>query len=96
MAQELEAWNLHALHASPLELYALSAARRGSSTTGIGGTPFLAGEGSRRRRAFATAMEDARSTSCTAFMARRKKERERAGGWSVWLRTPRRFEVRSA
>merc|ERR1719230_1323375 len=46
MAHELEAWNLQALHASPLELYALSLARRGSSTTGIGGTPFLAGEGS--------------------------------------------------
>merc|ERR1719364_502199 len=46
MAQELEAWNLHALHASSLELYALSLALRGSSTTGIGGTPFLAGEGS--------------------------------------------------
>merc|ERR1719379_1152392 len=45
MAQELEAWNLQALHASALELYALSLARRGSSTTGIGGTPFLAGEG---------------------------------------------------
>merc|ERR1719498_226434 len=45
MAQELEAWNLHALHASSLELYALSLALRGSSTTGIGGTPFLAGEG---------------------------------------------------
>merc|ERR1719313_2102341 len=46
MAQELEAWNLQAEHASPLELYALSLALRGSSTTGIGGTPFLAGDGS--------------------------------------------------
>merc|ERR1719161_2877633 len=45
MAQELEAWNLQALHASSLELYALSLALSGSSTTGIGGTPFLAGEG---------------------------------------------------
>merc|ERR1719498_1760463 len=45
MAHELEAWNLQALHASPLELYALSLALSGSSTTGIGGTPFLAGEG---------------------------------------------------
>merc|ERR1719333_120501 len=45
MAQELEAWNLQAEHASPLELYALSLALNGSSTTGIGGTPFLAGEG---------------------------------------------------
>merc|ERR1719271_403402 len=45
MAQELEAWNLQALHASALELYALSLALSGSSTTGIGGTPFLAGEG---------------------------------------------------
>merc|ERR1719449_193137 len=45
MAQELEAWNLHALQASSLELYALSLALSGSSTTGIGGTPFLAGEG---------------------------------------------------
>merc|ERR1719498_1163865 len=46
MAHELEAWNLQALHASSLELYALSLALRGSSTTGIGGTPFLAGDGS--------------------------------------------------
>merc|ERR1719449_507956 len=46
MAQELEAWNLHAEHASALELYALSFALNGSSTTGIDGTPFLAGEGS--------------------------------------------------
>merc|ERR1719390_451500 len=45
MAHELEAWNLQAEHASSLELYALSLALRGSSTTGIGGTPFLAGEG---------------------------------------------------
>merc|ERR1719440_2524403 len=47
MAQELEAWNLQALHASALELYALSLALSGSSTTGIGGTPFLAGDGKR-------------------------------------------------
>merc|ERR1719240_1390343 len=53
MAQELEAWNLHAEHASSLELYALSFALRGSSTTGIGGTPFLAGEGSFLRRSAA-------------------------------------------
>merc|ERR1719405_315788 len=46
MAHELEAWNLQALQASSLELYALSLALKGSSTTGIGGTPFLAGEGS--------------------------------------------------
>merc|ERR1719393_226766 len=45
MAQELEAWNLQALQASSLELYALSLALRGSSTTGIGGTPLRAGEG---------------------------------------------------
>merc|ERR1719159_168163 len=45
MAHELDAWNLQALHASSLELYALSLALKGSSTTGIGGTPFLAGEG---------------------------------------------------
>merc|ERR1719238_2096206 len=45
MAHELEAWNLHAEQASSLELYALSLALSGSSTTGIGGTPFLAGEG---------------------------------------------------
>merc|ERR1719218_518652 len=45
MAHELEAWNLQALHASSFELYALSLALKGSSTTGIGGTPFLAGEG---------------------------------------------------
>merc|ERR1740130_2620113 len=51
MAQELEAWNLHAEQASPLELYALSLALSGSSTTGIGGTPFLAGEGNFLRRA---------------------------------------------
>merc|ERR1719158_2410180 len=53
MAQELEAWNLQALHASSLELYALSLALNGSSTTGIGGTPFLAGEGSFLRRSAA-------------------------------------------
>merc|ERR1719506_738044 len=46
MAHELEAWNLQAEHASALELYALSLALNGSSTTGIGGTPFLAGDGS--------------------------------------------------
>merc|ERR1719248_554956 len=55
MAQELEAWNLHAEHASSLELYALSFALSGSSTTGIGGTPFLAGEGSFLRRSAAEA-----------------------------------------
>merc|ERR1719498_1063219 len=55
MAQELEAWNLQALHASSLELYALSLALRGSSTTGIGGTPFLAGEGNFLRRSAADA-----------------------------------------
>merc|ERR1719161_1056803 len=33
IAHELDAWNLHALQASTLLLYALSAARRGSSTT---------------------------------------------------------------
>merc|ERR1719235_284488 len=53
MAQELEAWNLQALHASSLELYALSLALSGSSTTGIGGTPFLAGEGSFLRKSAA-------------------------------------------
>merc|ERR1719161_2925231 len=50
MAQELDAWNLHAEQASSLELYALSLALSGSSTTGIGGTPFLAGEGNFLRR----------------------------------------------
>merc|ERR1719265_1106023 len=55
MAQELEAWNLQAEHASALELYALSLALKGSSTTGIGGTPFLAGEGSFLRRRAASA-----------------------------------------
>merc|ERR1719258_1000539 len=55
MAQELEAWNLQAEHASSLELYALSLALNGSSTTGIGGTPFLAGEGSFLRRSAADA-----------------------------------------
>merc|ERR1719359_1025246 len=64
MAQELEAWNLHAEHASPLELYALSLARNGSSTTGIGGTPFLAGEGNflRRRPAAAGPAKKASTT----------------------------------
>merc|ERR1719191_1808435 len=55
MAQELEAWNLQAEHASALELYALSLALSGSSTTGIGGTPFLAGEGNFLRRSAAAA-----------------------------------------
>merc|ERR1719331_345584 len=55
MAQELEAWNLQAEHASALELYALSLARSGSSTTGIGGTPFLAGEGNLLRSSPAAA-----------------------------------------
>merc|ERR1719388_598929 len=55
MAHELEAWNLQALHASPLELYALSLVLRGSSTTGIGGTPFLAGDGNLLRRSPAAA-----------------------------------------
>merc|ERR1719146_494445 len=55
MAQELDAWNLQALHASSLELYALSLALKGSSTTGIGGTPSLAGEGSLLRRSAAVA-----------------------------------------
>merc|ERR1719321_2279552 len=65
MAQELEAWNLHALQASSLLLYALSLARRGRSTTGIGGTPFLAGDGSllaRRSLAVAGAITKVRST----------------------------------
>merc|ERR1719359_2084172 len=64
MAQELEAWNLHALHASSLELYALSLALNGSSTTGIGGTPFLAGDGSflRRRAALAGPAKRASTT----------------------------------
>merc|ERR1719265_1595430 len=53
MAQELEAWNLHAEQASAWELYALSLALSGSSTTGIGGTPFLAGEGNFLRRSAA-------------------------------------------
>merc|ERR1719387_3218912 len=53
MAQELEAWNLQAEHASALELYALSLALSGSSTTGIGGTPFLAGDGNFFKRAAA-------------------------------------------
>merc|ERR1719379_423617 len=55
IAHELDAWNLQALHASALELYALSFALSGSSTTGIGGTPFLAGEGSFLRSSAAVA-----------------------------------------
>merc|ERR1719428_2809373 len=55
MAQELEAWNLQAEQASSLELYALSLALKGSSTTGIGGTPFLAGDGNLFRRSAAEA-----------------------------------------
>merc|ERR1719263_2278857 len=55
MAQELDAWNLQALQASSLELYALSLALSGSSTTGMGGTPFLAGEGNLLRRSPAAA-----------------------------------------
>merc|ERR1719326_1783087 len=64
MAQELEAWNLQALQASSLELYALSLALSGSSTTGIGGTPFLAGDGSffLRRAAAAGPAKSARTT----------------------------------
>merc|ERR1719399_1387403 len=46
MAHELEAWNLQALQASSLLLKALSFARRGRSTTGMGGFPSRAGEGS--------------------------------------------------
>merc|ERR1719359_441025 len=53
MAHELEAWNLHAEQASSLELYALSLALNGSSTTGIGGTPFLAGDGNFRFKSLA-------------------------------------------
>merc|ERR1719473_1512713 len=63
MAQELEAWNLQALQASSLELYALSLALRGSSTTGIGGTPFLAGEGNLLRRRPAMEGPTKRATS---------------------------------
>merc|ERR1719247_314824 len=63
MAHELEAWNLHAEQASAFELYALSLARRGSSTTGIGGTPFLAGEGSLLWRSAADAGPTKRATT---------------------------------
>merc|ERR1719449_232414 len=66
MAQELEAWNLQALQASSLELYALSLALRGSSTTGIGGTPFLAGEGNFFFRRAAAAGPTMRANSTTA------------------------------
>merc|ERR1719152_356967 len=53
IAHELEAWNLHALQASSLLSYALSFALLGRSTTGIGGLPFLAGDGRRlSRRSF--------------------------------------------
>merc|ERR1719299_261232 len=58
MAHELEAWNLHALQALALAL-------RGSSTTGIGGTPFLAGDGSfflRRAAAAGPAKRASRTT----------------------------------
>merc|ERR1719379_2549202 len=65
MAQELEAWNLQAEHASPLELYALSLALRGSSTTGIGGTPFLAGDGSFLRSSAAAAGPAKRARTTT-------------------------------
>merc|ERR1719321_2361033 len=65
MAQELEAWNLQALHASSLELYALSLALNGSSTTGIGGTPFLAGEGNFLRSSPATAGPAKRASTTT-------------------------------
>merc|ERR1719388_582665 len=65
MAQELEAWNLQAEHASPLELYALSLALNGSSTTGIGGTPFLAGEGNFLRRSAAAVGPASRARTTT-------------------------------
>merc|ERR1719450_1773795 len=65
MAQELEAWNLQALHASALELYALSLALNGSSTTGIGGTPFLAGEGNFFLRSAAAAGPAKRASTKT-------------------------------
>merc|ERR1719161_3070754 len=66
MAHELDAWNLQALHASSLELYALSLARSGSSTTGIGGTPFLAGEGNFFLRRAAAAGPAINASSRTA------------------------------
>merc|ERR1719158_2557526 len=62
MAQELEAWNLQALQASSLLLYALSLARRGRSTTGMGGTPLRAGEGRRRSLADPETAAEKRST----------------------------------
>merc|ERR550514_1432778 len=65
MAQELEAWNLQALQASSLELYALSLALRGSSTTGMGGTPFLAGEGNFLRSSAAAAGPAKRARTTT-------------------------------
>merc|ERR1719146_155645 len=74
MARELEAWNLQAEHASPLELYALSLALNGSSTTGIGGTPFLAGEGNfflRRAPAAGPAMRANKRTVQRIFQAER-------------------------
>merc|ERR1740138_910354 len=59
MAHELEAWNLQALHASSLAL-------KGSSTTGIGGTPFLAGEGNFFLRRAAAAGPVSRAMITTA------------------------------
>merc|ERR1719450_377713 len=69
MAQELEAWNLQALQASSLLLYALSLARSGRSTTGMGGTPSRAGDGSRRSLA---------ATGSTAAAARSVTKTARA------------------
>merc|ERR550537_1064840 len=62
MAHELDAWNLQALQASSLLLYALSVARRGRSTTGMGGTPSRAGDGSRRSLADTGTAANERST----------------------------------
>merc|ERR1719235_2733039 len=71
MAQELDAWNLQALQASSLLLYALSLARRGRSTTGIGGTPLRAGDGRRRSLADAGTAAKERSTHWMARMVPR-------------------------
>merc|ERR1719345_120124 len=72
IAQELEAWNLHAEQASPWLLYALSLARSGSSTTGIGGLPLRAGDGSFLRSSAADAgpASSARSSAVRIMLLR--------------------------
>merc|ERR1719171_689998 len=74
MAQELDAWNLQALQASSLLSYALSAALRGRSTTGMGGFPSRAGLGSfLARRSFAA--------TGAAAKARRSTWKQRISEW---------------